>query len=119
MSNAQLASELGSLTSGGETAERGCPGSTSSTILKFGKSIPFVELFEAFLVIGAVGLITATSTYYSFTRVKAMLEQDPNAALKAAQIAQVSAESQSLWIVIYIIFIIIAIVFYYFYRRSV
>jgi len=92
---------------------------TGNTILKFGKSIPIVELFEGLIVIGTIVFFNALSLYFLLNTWSDMLNSDPVAATKAADIASQAAKLQSVWIAIGLILLFVGFVFYFLHRSSV
>jgi hypothetical protein len=118
----QIASDIGSIT-GAATAQSGGPPCGAGviggmSILKFGKSLPLVELFETFMIIGMVLVAVAASSYFTFHHIASILKNEGGSP-SSVNIANAAAGSQPVWIAIGIVIFVIGIVLYYVHRKLI
>lgn len=112
-----LASQLGSPSAGPLPCSGNTVGISSGvSLLRFGRSIPFLELFEAFIVVGLVLIAVSTSTYYTFRNMTDVLKADGGTP-SSVNIANSAAAAVPVWIGIGVLIFIMGIIFYYLHRR--
>ena len=88
------------------------------SILRFGRSLPLVELFETFMVVGMVLIMLATAVHFTFVNISAVLSAD-NISPKGVIVANAAAKAQPVWIGIGVVMFILGVIMYYFDRRVV
>lgn len=119
-----VASQVGSITGvgdGGAQASRGggscSPGVIGgASILKFGRSLPLVELFEAFMIVGLVLLCVTASNYFAFHNIATILKNEGGVP-SSVNMADAAASAQSVWIGVGALLFFLGIVLYYLHRR--
>lgn len=113
------ASDVGNITgSFTQTASGSCRtgGFSAETILKYGKSLPLIELFETFMIIGLVLMAVFAANYYAFHNISAILKSD-GGTQSSINVVDAAAHTQPVWIAIGAVFFIIGVVLYFLHRR--
>lgn len=117
-----LASNIGSITGSAGTSSGG--GSCSSgviggmSILRFGRSLPLIELFETFMIAGLVLVAVASSSYFTFLRMGDILKSEGGSP-SSVNVAYAAAHTEPVWIGVGIVMFVIGIILYYLHRRIV
>lgn len=120
----QFGSEVGSITGvAGPPSAAGGPGCAGSilggvSILRFGRSLPLIELFETFMITGLVLIMVSAANHFTFTNMASILKNE-TASPASVSIATSAAGAQGLWIAIGAAFVIIGVVLYYLHRRVI
>lgn len=105
---------------GGETTAVTAKGpSIGHSILKYGKTIPFIELFEGLIVIGFIILINALTLYFIMNTWTSILQSDPSISSKTVDMTTQASQLQSAWIAIGIVIILLGALFYFLHRRAI
>ena len=86
------------------------------SILKFGKSLPLIELFETFMIIGLVLAAVTSSTWYTFHTIANIIKAE-GGSQNSYNIAHSAAGTQPVWFCAGIIIFGIGIILYYIHRR--
>jgi hypothetical protein len=122
-SAAVLSSELGSIT--GSTPDKpktgaGCGSSVfeNVSILRFGKSLPLVELFETFMIVGLIMMAVTGANYYTFHQISSILKSE-GGSQASVNTAESAARAQPVWIAVGFLIFLIGILLYYLHRRIV
>lgn len=115
-----MTSDVGSLTgSGNERRGRsGCPQEEigGMSILKFGKSLPLLELFETFMITGTIMIIIFTSSFYTYHSMSQILKTEGGSPA-SINIADAAAHAQPVWIGVGAVILLIGFILYYLHRR--
>ncbi len=88
------------------------------SILRFGKSLPLIELFETFMITGIVLVTVASASFFTFHHMAEILKSEGGSP-SSVNIANAAAQSQPVWIGIGAVIFVIGIVLYYLHRRIV
>lgn len=86
------------------------------SLLRFGRSIPIVELFEVFLITGFILIAVSTGIYFTFHNVSEILKSSGGSPA-SVNVANAAANAQPVWIGIGVLIFVLGIVFYYLHRR--
>lgn len=119
-----LASNLGSITGSSSSSKMGgggpCgPGVISGmSILRFGKSLPLIELFETFMIAGVVLVAVASAAFFTFHHIAEILKSEGGSPA-SVNLANAAAHSQPVWIAVGIVIFFIGVVLYYLHRRII
>lgn len=115
-----LGTDLGSITGAAQTTSGGPPCSqgliAGPSILRFGKSLPLVELFEAFMIAGFVLVCVASANYFTFRNIATILKNE-GASPASVNLATAASNSNPVWIVGGLILFVIGVLLYYLHRR--
>lgn len=119
-----FASSVGSITGvgGGGAGDAGPPCSGPSmvgaSILRWGKSLPLIELFETFMIAGLVMLMLSINNHYTFENMATILKNEGGSPA-SIDIASGASRSQSVWIGISATFVVVGVILYYLHRRVI
>lgn len=86
------------------------------SILRFGKSLPLLELFETFMITGMIMIMVCAVNHFTFTSMASILKNESGSPASVG-IATAAAGAQGLWIAIGAGLVIIGVVLYYLHRR--
>lgn len=86
------------------------------SILKFGRSLPLVELFETFMITGLVLITVSASSFYTFRSIADLLKTE-GASPTAINMANTAANSHPAWIGVGAVMFIVGVILYYLHRR--
>lgn len=115
------ATDLGNITNTSGVTRTGgpCPeNAIGMTIMRFGKSLPLVELFEVFMITGFVLIAVASAAYFTFHNMADILKSEGGSP-SSVNIANAAAHAQPVWIAVGFLIFVIGILFYYFHRRVI
>lgn len=114
-----LGTDLGSIT-GNPQSSGGPPCTTGNfagaTILRFGKSLPLIELFETFMIAGFVLVCVAAANYFTFHNIASILKNEGGSPA-SVNLANAAANSNPVWVAIGIVLFVIGLLLYYLHRR--
>ena len=102
--------------SGGGPCPEGIIGGMS--ILRFGKSLPLVELFETFMITGMVVVAVASAAYFSYHNMAEILKAEGGSP-SSVNLANAAAHSQPIWIGVGAVFFFLGVILYYLHRRII
>lgn len=117
------ASSLGSITGSGggvSTSAGPCgPGELGlMSVLRFGKSLPLIELFETFMIAGIVLVAVASASYFTFHNMANILKSEGGSPA-TINLANEAAHSQPVWVAVGIVIFVIGVLMYYLHRRII